>query len=88
MGESIHRSWLACDLPGTGSKTFACGVSDRAEGVWFAAASRQIVGKPTPTPSAEATAKAKAEAEAEAEAEADNFDSITRLRQRPRHVFE
>ena len=40
-----RRSALARDLPGTGSKTGACGVSDIIESADFAAASRQIAGK-------------------------------------------
>jgi hypothetical protein len=42
---------LSRDLPGTGSKTGACGVSDTAEVSDFAAASRQIAGKRAPTAS-------------------------------------
>jgi hypothetical protein len=44
------RSALARDLPGTGSKTGACGVSDTTGSSDFAAAARQIAGKRAPTP--------------------------------------
>jgi hypothetical protein len=38
---------LARDLPGTGSKTFACGVSGTTESSDFATAARQIAGQAT-----------------------------------------
>ncbi|WP_238591849.1 hypothetical protein, partial [Pseudomonas abietaniphila] len=43
------RSALARDLPGTGSKSCACGVSGTTESPDFAAAARQIAGKRAPT---------------------------------------
>jgi hypothetical protein len=43
------RSALARDLPGTGSKTCACGVIGRTESPDFTTAARQIAGKRAPT---------------------------------------
>jgi hypothetical protein len=42
---------LSRDLPGTGSKTCACGVSDIIESADFATAARQIASKLAPTAS-------------------------------------
>jgi hypothetical protein len=42
-------SWLAYDLLRSSSKPVGCGVPDTTEVSGFAAASQQIVGKPTPT---------------------------------------
>jgi hypothetical protein len=47
-GVALH---LARDLPGTGSKTCACGVSDIIESADFATAARQIASKLAPTAS-------------------------------------
>jgi len=47
---------LARDLPRSGSKTIRLGRVRQTACIGFAAASRQIVGKPTPTPSAESKA--------------------------------
>ncbi|SDH19650.1 hypothetical protein SAMN05216605_10536 [Pseudomonas abietaniphila] len=46
-----RRSALARDLPGTGSKTGACGMSGITESSDFATAARQIAGKRAPTAS-------------------------------------
>jgi hypothetical protein len=44
-----RRSWLACDLPHSGSEPVTRGVSGMTEGAGFTAAAQQIAGKPAPT---------------------------------------
>ncbi|WP_205301886.1 hypothetical protein, partial [Pseudomonas abietaniphila] len=51
---------MSRELPGTGSKTGACGVSGTTKSSDFAAGSRQFAGKRAPTPSAESKAELQA----------------------------